>query len=160
MADLFINQAMKEELDLHFMKEALCLAENAFQAEEVPVGAVMVYEGKIIGVGRNQRESLQNPLSHAEIHAIHEASSFLKSWRLTGCTLYVTLEPCPMCAGAILNARIDRVVYGASDSSVGAVGSVAHLFDMPFGHRPTVTPHILEEECRLLLQSFFKNLRK
>lgn len=155
-----MNYQEQLDCDFFYMEEALKLAKEAFKAGEVPVGAVIVKNKEIVGKGRNQREALQNPLSHAEIHAISEASATLNAWRLTGCTLYVTLEPCPMCAGAIVNARLDRVVYGASDSSVGAVGSVAQLFDMPFGHRPTVTPHVSQAACSELLTTFFSDLRE
>lgn len=154
-----MNWKEKQEADRFFMEKALFLAKEAADAGEVPVGAVIVKDEKVVGTGRNQREELNNPLSHAEIHAISEASKALSSWRLTGCTLYVTLEPCSMCAGAIINARLDRVVYGAFDPSMGAVGSVVHLFEMPFGHRPTVTTGVMDEESRLLLQDFFNTLR-
>ena len=145
--------------DLEFMDEALRLAREAAAEGEVPVGCVIVRRGEIVGRGRNRRETGKTALGHAEIEAIGEACRNLGGWRLWECTLYVTLEPCPMCAGAIVNARIPRVVYGASDDKCGAVRSVCALFDMRFNHHPTVEAGLLEEECKALLQEFFKNLR-
>ena len=145
--------------DLNFMDEALVLAKEAFDAGEVPVGCVIVRRGEIVGRGRNRREAGKNALAHAEIEAIHDACRNLGGWRLWECTLYVTLEPCPMCAGAILNARIPRVVYGASDAKCGATGSVCNLFSMEFNHHPVVESGIREAECAALLTEFFKNLR-
>ena len=146
-------------MDERFMEEALKLAREAFEDGEVPVGCVIVRGEEIVGRGRNRREKGKSALAHAEIEAIGEACRTLGGWRLWECTLYVTLEPCPMCAGAIVNARIPRVVYGAGDDKCGAVRSVCALFDMRFNHHPTVEAGLLEEECKTLLQEFFKNLR-
>ena len=145
--------------DLDFMREALALAREAFYDGEVPVGCVLVRRGEIVGRGRNRREGDKSALAHAELEAIDQACRNLGGWRLWECTLYVTLEPCPMCAGAILNARIPRVVYGASDSKCGAVRSVCGLFDMAFNHHPQVITGVLEEECAALLTEFFQKLR-
>ncbi|MBR7142634.1 MAG: tRNA adenosine(34) deaminase TadA [Clostridia bacterium] len=145
--------------DREAMRRALRQARCAEKRGEVPVGAVIVHEGKVIGRGFNLRETSQNALCHAEIRAIEQACRRLGFWRLCGCTLYVTLEPCPMCAGAIMNARIDRVVYGAKDPKAGAYGSVLNLNEYPVNHRPEVTSGVLEEECAHLLSSFFRNLR-
>ena len=146
-------------MDQQFMAEALKLAKEAFDAGEVPVGCVIVKDGEIVGRGRNRREGDKSALAHAEIEAIAEACRNLGGWRLWQCTLYVTLEPCPMCAGAIVNARIPRVVYGASDRKCGAVRSVCSMFSMEFNHHPTVECGILEAECAALLTEFFQKLR-
>ena len=145
--------------DLTYMNEALALAREAAWEGEVPVGCVIVRQGQIVGRGRNRREKTQNALSHAEIEAISQACKALGGWRLWECTLYVTLEPCAMCAGAILNARIPRVVYGASDQKYGAVGSVCSLFSMEFNHHPQVESGVLETECAQLMRDFFRSLR-
>ena len=145
--------------DLYFMDEALKLAREAAAEGEVPVGCVIVRGEEIVGRGRNRREKDKTALAHAEIEAIGEACRNLGGWRLWECTLYVTLEPCAMCAGAILNARIRRVVYGASDSKFGAVRSVCSLFDMRFNHHPEVEAGIREEEAAALMMEFFQNLR-
>ena len=145
--------------DLYFMTEALKLAKEAFDDGEVPVGCVVTRGEEIVGRGRNRRETGKSALAHAEIEAISEACRNLGGWRLWECTLYVTLEPCPMCAGAIINARIPRVVYGAGDQKCGAVRSVCGLFDMSFNHHPKVEYGILEEECAGLLTEFFQKLR-
>ena len=145
--------------DLYFMDEALKLAAEAAAEGEVPVGCVIVRKGEIVGRGRNRREKDKSALAHAEIEAISQACANLGGWRLWECTLYVTLEPCAMCAGAILNARIPRVVYGASDSKFGAVGSVCSLFDMRFNHHPQVEKGIREAEAAALMTEFFQNLR-
>ena len=145
--------------DLKFMDEALALAAEAAAEGEVPVGCVIVRNGEIVGRGRNRRETGKTALGHAEIEAIYDANRNLGGWRLWECTLYVTLEPCPMCAGAIVNARIPRVVFGASDAKCGACGSVCDLFSMEFNHHPTVTRGIREEEAATLLADFFRNLR-
>ena len=145
--------------DLKFMDEALVLAAEAAAEGEVPVGCVIVRNGQIVGRGRNRRERDKTALGHGEIEAIANACKNLGGWRLWDCTLYVTLEPCPMCAGAIINARIPRVVYGASDVKSGACGSVCNLFSMEFNHHPQVEKGIREEACSALLQEFFKNLR-
>ncbi len=145
--------------DRDFMQEALRLAAEAAADGEVPVGCVIVRAGEIVGRGRNRREKDKSALAHAELEAIAQACSTLGGWRLWECTLYVTLEPCPMCAGAIVNARIPRVVYGASDAKCGAVRSVCSLFSMEFNHHPTVEAGLMEQEAAALLQDFFKNLR-
>ena len=145
--------------DLYFMDQALELARQAAAEGEVPVGCVIVRRGQIVGRGRNRRETGRTALGHAEIEAIHDACTSLGGWRLWDCTMYVTLEPCPMCAGAIINARIPRVVYGAADTKAGSCGSVCDLFSMEFNHHPTVESGIREEECAGLLQEFFQNLR-
>ena len=147
------------EEDLRFMDEALRLAREAMEEGEVPVGCVIVRRGEIVGRGRNRREAAKTALGHAEIEAISEACKNLGGWRLWECTLYVTLEPCPMCAGAIVNARIPRVVFGASDAKCGACGSVCDLFSMEFNHHPQVERGVREEEAALLLQEFFRDLR-
>lgn len=146
-------------MDEEFMLAALALAKEAFDAGEVPVGCVITRKGQIVGRGRNRREEAKNALAHAEIEAIADACANLNGWRLWECTLYVTLEPCPMCAGAIVNARIPRVVYGAGDAKSGAVRSVCGLFDMGFNHHPKVESGILEEACGALLTEFFQKLR-
>ena len=146
-------------MDEQYMAQALELARQAAAEGEVPVGCVIVCDGKVVGQGRNRRETDKSALAHAEIEAISEACKTLGGWRLWECTLYVTLEPCPMCAGAIVNARIPRVVYGASDSKCGACGSVCDIFSMDFNHHPQVTTGVMEEACGELLQSFFKQLR-
>ena len=145
--------------DLKFMDEALALAAEAAAEGEVPVGCVIVRKGEIVGRGRNRRETAKTALGHAEIEAIYDANRNLGGWRLWDCTLYVTLEPCPMCAGAIVNARIPRVVFGASDDKCGACGSVCDIFSMEFNHHPTVTKGIREEEAAALMEEFFRKLR-
>ena len=141
------------------MREALLLAEEAAAAGEVPVGCVIVRHGEIVGRGRNRREEKQATASHAEMEAIAEANAKLGTWRLDDCELYVTLEPCPMCAGAILNARIRKVWYGARDEAYGACGGVMNLFMEAFPNPPALVGGILGEECRALLSSFFSKLR-
>jgi tRNA(adenine34) deaminase len=145
--------------DEYFMTEALRLADEAAAEGEVPVGCVITLGEKVVGTGRNRRELGKSALAHAEIEAIHNACKTLGGWRLWQCTLYVTLEPCPMCAGAIINARIPRVVYGASDEKCGACGSVCDLFSMEFNHHPQVEKGIREEEAAALLREFFAQLR-
>ena len=145
--------------DEQYMDEALALAREAAAEGEVPVGCVIVRGDRVVGRGRNRREGSKTALGHGEIEAIADACRNLGGWRLWDCTLYVTLEPCPMCAGAIINARIPRVVYGASDKKCGACGSVCNLFSMEFNHHPTVEKGIREEACAQLLQEFFQNLR-
>ena len=147
-----------EKID--FMKYALSLARLSAEEGEVPVGAIVVCDGKIVGEGRNRRETVKNALYHAEIEAINEACKNLGGWRLWKCDLYVTLEPCPMCAGAIINSRIKNVYFGASDQKNGAVVSAARLFDMNFTHKPLYEGGIMGEECAEILSTFFKDLRK
>ena len=143
-----------------YMREALALAEEAAAAGEVPVGCVIVREGTIVGRGRNRREEKQATVSHAEMEAIAQANAALGSWRLEDCELYVTLEPCPMCAGAILTARVGRVWYGARDESMGACGGVVNLFMEGFPARPKLVGGVLAEECRAVLSRFFADLRQ
>lgn len=142
------------------MRQALLQAEEARQDGEVPVGCIIVHNGEIIARGRNRREEKQSTLSHAETEAIAQANAVLHSWRLEDCTLYVTLEPCPMCAGAILNARIPRVFYGARDRVMGACGGVLNLFMEDFPNRPALVGGILAEDCRKILEEFFRDLRR
>ena len=145
--------------DLQFMEEAIVLAKEAARDGEVPVGCVIVRDGQIVGRGRNRREKNRNALAHAEVEAIQDACARLGGWRLWDCTMYVTLEPCPMCAGAIINARIPKVVCGAKDSKCGACGSVCDLFGMDFNHHPEITYGLQEEICAGLLSTFFEDLR-
>lgn len=145
--------------DIEFMKKAIELAAHSSEAGEVPVGALVVKDGEIIGASANKRETLGDATAHAETEAIREACRKLGRWRLSDCVLYVTLEPCPMCAGAILNSRINKVVYGAKDPRGGALGSLVDLRSYPFFHTPEVISGVCEDECRQLLQSFFKNKR-
>ena len=146
--------------DSHYMEFALEEAAKAAEKEEIPVGAVVVWEGKVVGRGHNQREELQSPMAHAEILALQEASSRLRSWRLHECILYVTLEPCIMCVGAILQARISRLVFGCADPKGGAVESLYRLCEDPrLNHHPAVTRGVLEGECGQILTEFFGRLR-
>ena len=145
--------------DEEYMLRALELAKESAEEGEVPVGAVIVRNGEIISEGRNRREKGKNALYHAEIEAIDSACKALGGWRLPGCTIYVTLEPCPMCAGAIINSRINRVVFGAYDKKAGSAGSVTDLFAFPFNWKPDITGGCKEEECALVLSDFFKKLR-
>ena len=140
------------------MLEALKEAEIAASEDEVPVGAVIVRNGEILVKAHNTREKDKNALYHAEIKAINQACQILGGWRLVGCTLYVTLEPCPMCAGAIVNSRIERVVYGAPDNKAGAFGTMINLTDYPL-FKPQITSGILADKCSHILSSFFKNKR-
>lgn len=143
-----------------YMKEALRQAKKAYALGEVPIGCVIVYEGRIIGRGYNRRNTDKNTLSHAEITAINKASKKVGDWRLEGCTLYVTLEPCQMCAGAIVQARIDEVVMGSMNPKAGCGGSVLNILEMQeFNHQVKVTRGILKEECTQMLTQFFKELR-
>ena len=146
-------------MDEIFMRQALALAQEAAAEEEVPVGCVIVRGDRVVGRGRNRRETAKTALGHAEIEAIADACKNLGGWRLWECTLYVTLEPCPMCAGAIINARIPRVVFGASDEKCGACGSVCDLFSMEFNHHPQVEKGVREAESSQLLKAFFEQLR-
>ena len=142
-----------------FMRAALDLAREAYEDGEVPVGAVVVRKGEIVGTGRNRREADKNALSHAEIEAIHAACTKLGGWRLWECELYVTLEPCPMCAGAIVNARIPQVYFGAYDAKNGCCGSVADILNRAYGFHPAAQGGMMEEECAAILSDFFKRLR-
>ncbi len=144
-----------------YMRHALALAERAYSLGETPVGAIVVKDStsEIVGEGYNLRESAKSSLAHAEIMAIDEASKTLGGWRLIGCTLYVTLEPCPMCAGAIINSRLPKVVYGATDPKAGSLESVINLFDLPYNHKPEVISGVLADECSEILSRFFRSLR-
>ena len=142
-----------------YMKEALRLAAEAAASGEVPVGCVIVKDGVIVGQGRNRREEKKSTASHAEMEAIAQANAALGTWRLDDCDLYVTLEPCPMCAGAIVNARIRRVFYGARDREMGACGGVLNLFMENFSHTPQLTGGILAEDCQQVLSDFFQSIR-
>lgn len=144
----------------NYMKEALRLAAIAAAEGEVPVGAVVVRGDEIVGRGYNRREAAKNALAHAELEAIDDACKRLGGWRLWECDLYVTLEPCPMCAGAIINARIQNVYFGAKDKKAGSVGSLVNLFEFPYNHKPKFEGGHLETECSEILSSFFKSLRK
>lgn len=146
---------MKKE----FMYEALKLARQAAENGEVPVGAVIVKDGKIIAKGKNEREAKQNALSHAEIEAINNACKKIGSWRLDECEMYVTLEPCPMCTGAIINARIKTLIFGAYDPKAGSIDSVINLCDYPYNHKPEIYGGICEDECLEVLKDFFKKIR-
>ncbi len=145
--------------DLYYMAEAIAEARIAAEMDEVPVGAVVVHNGEIIARAHNLRETAKNALCHAETMAVDMACKALGGWRLPNCTLYVTLEPCPMCAGAIVNSRIDRVVFGAYDKRAGAFGSVLDLNAYPLNHKPEIVGGVMEEECRTMLQEFFKRKR-
>ncbi len=150
-----------ENIDIKFIREALILAKQAAEQGEIPVGALVVNsEGEIISSAYNLRETQKNATAHAEILAIEKACSVLGGWRLQGCTLYVTLEPCPMCAGALVNSRIDRVVFGAYDMQAGCCGSIVNFNAYPFNHAFEITGGILEKECREVLTEFFKKRRK
>lgn len=143
-----------------YMNAALRLARKAAEEGEVPVGAVVVCDGQIVGRGRNRREGKKNALHHAEIEAIGKACKKLGGWRLHKCDLYVTLEPCPMCAGAIINARIKTVYYGAPDPKAGSCGTLVNLFALPYNHKPAVVAGVLEDECADVLRAFFRALRE
>lgn len=147
--------------DERYMKAAMAQARKAAALEEVPIGCVIVQDGKIIGRGYNKRNFKKHTLAHAELIAIHKATKVVGDWRLEGCTLYVTLEPCPMCAGAIVQSRLDRVVIGSMNPKAGCAGSVLNLLDQPgFNHRPQVTYDVLQPECSNMLSAFFKELRQ
>lgn len=151
---------MDETRDEHFMRLALRLAQEASAEGEVPIGAIVVKDGEVVASGRNRRETGKTALGHAELEAIGNACRVLGGWRLWQCELYVTLEPCPMCAGAIINARIPRVVFGASDPKAGSCGSVVNLFELPYNHKPEVVRGVLADESAALLSDFFRQLRK
>lgn len=142
-----------------FMKKAIQAARQAAEEKEVPVGAVIVRNGEIISIGRNKRETEKNALLHAEIDAINQACKKLGGWRLWNCEIYVTLEPCPMCAGAIINAHIPKVYFGAYDFKNGSCGTITNLFEMPYNFKPEYCGGIMADECSQLLKDFFKKLR-
>ena len=144
----------------YFMRKAIEQAMIAQSEGEVPIGAVITLNDDIIAVGRNKRERCKNALSHAEIEAINNACEYLKSWRLLNCKIYVTLEPCPMCAGAIINSRISSVIYGAHDPKAGSCNSIIDLFALPYNHKPSVVSGVLQDECSAILSDFFQNLRE
>ena len=146
--------------DRDFMLLALEQAKMAAEEQEVPVGAVIVKNGEVVSMGRNRREFGKNALAHAEIEAIDLACKKLGGWRLWECEMFVTLEPCPMCVGAIINSRIRRLVYGASDPKAGSCDSVINLFDLPYNHKPEVVSGFMQEECSRILTDFFKKLRE
>lgn len=148
------------DTDMDFMRLAFAEARKAAEEEETPIGAVVVKDGKVIAAAHNKREAWRDIAAHAELIAVREAEKLLGDWRLSGCTVYITLEPCPMCAGALLAARVSRVVYGAKDPVAGAFGTVLNLPRYPLGSAPAVTAGVMEEECRTLLQDFFRTRRK
>lgn len=148
------------KIERKFMQRALSLAKEAAERGEIPVGAVIVKDGKIIAEGSNRREEKKDALSHAETEAIGKACKVLGDWRLDGCTMYVTLEPCPMCTGAIINARISTVVFGAYDLRAGSMESVVNLCNFPYDNIPEVYSGICEDECSQILSAFFKRVRK
>jgi tRNA(adenine34) deaminase len=155
-----MNDLLSEQNDVDFMREALRQANKAFEAEEVPVGAVVVRDGRIIARAFNQVEMLKDATAHAEMLAITQAEAAVSDWRLNDCDLYVTKEPCPMCAGAIVHARIRRVIFGCRDDRGGAAGSIVNLLQMPtLNHRCDITAGVSRDECAALLQSFFRTRR-
>ncbi len=147
------------ENDEYFMRLAIDQAKKAYEINEVPIGAVVVKDGIVAGAGFNRRETGKNALYHAELAAINDACRKLNGWRLWQCELYVTLEPCPMCAGAIINSRIKRIVYGCEDKKAGSVKSVINLFELPYNHKPEYCGGVLADECSALLSDFFRELR-
>ena len=146
--------------DNFYMKKALAMAKAAYKDGEVPIGAVVVCDGQVVASGRNFREKKNNALCHAEIIAINRACKKLGRWRLWDCDLYVTLEPCAMCAGAIINSRVRRVVFGAFDSKAGSFGSLVNLNDLAYNHKPEIVSGVMQEECADILSSFFRELRQ
>lgn len=159
----FITEKIISEEKLHeyYMSEAIREAQEAMESGEVPIGCVITYKGQIIGRGHNLRNSKKNPLCHAEISAIDEAAEFINDWRLEECTLYVTVEPCPMCAGAIVQARIPTVVFGTRNTKAGCAGSILNILDEPrFNHQVKIIEGILREECAKPMSEFFKQFRK
>lgn len=158
---MLINYIPDEQEDLKYMKMAYKEALKALKINEVPIGCVIVKDGEVIARGYNQRNKKKTVLGHAEISAVEKACKKIEDWRLEGCTLYVTLEPCQMCAGALVQSRIDRVVIGSMNKKAGCAGSVINLLDMKeFNHRVALTYGVMEEECSTLLTEFFGNLRK
>ena len=156
-----VFRTMSESEDEIWMRHALTEARLALKKDEVPVGAVVVYEDRIIGRGHNQVEGLNDPTAHAEIIAIGAASNYLNSWRLSGASLYVTLEPCAMCAGALVLGRIDRLIFGPKDPKAGACGSLYNIVqDTRLNHQLEIVPYILEKECSRILQAFFEKVRQ
>ena len=152
---------MSDQTDVRYMAEAMKEARKAYRRKETPIGCVIVRDGKIIARGRNRRDRSGNVLAHAEIEAIRKACKKLRDWRLVGCTMYVTLEPCPMCAGAIVQARMDRLVIGTMSPKAGCAGSILNLLDVPeFNHQVPVTKGVCGDECSRMLSEFFKELRK
>ena len=150
----------QEQIDERYMRMAIDAAQVAEENGDVPIGAVIVYQSQVIGRAYNQREQLKDPTAHAEIIALTQAASFIGSWRLHGCTIYVTLEPCPMCAGALVLGRLDRLVYGCPDPKTGACGSLYDIVrDQRLNHRLEVTPSVLADDCAALLQAFFQKRR-
>ena len=143
-----------------FMQKAIEEAKKAEKIGEIPIGAVIVKEDNVIATGYNKREIRKNALLHAEIEAINNACEKIGNWRLINCDLYVTLEPCPMCAGAIINSRIKKLIFGAKDAKAGSCGSLINLFELKYNHRPEVISGVMEVKCRNLLSNFFKNLRQ
>ena len=151
----------QRKIDEKYMREAIRQAKKAYKLDETPIGCVIVYDGKIIGRGYNRRNTDKSPLAHAEISAIRKASKKLGDWRLEECTLYVTLEPCQMCAGAIIQSRVTRVVVGCMNPKAGCAGSVLNLLDVKaFNHQAELTTGVLEEECSALMTGFFRELRE
>ena len=155
------TQVVFEKDDYRYMKQAITQAKKAYKLNEVPIGCVIVYEGKVIGRGYNRRNTDKTSLGHAEITAIKKASRYMNDWRLENCTLYVTLEPCQMCAGAIVQSRIPRVVVGCMNPKAGCTGSILNLLDIQaFNHQADLTTGVLEEECSQLMKQFFRELRE
>ncbi len=156
-----LSSLLSADNDGRYMLEAIKEAAAAAEEDEVPIGAVVVYKGKIIARAHNQRETLNDPTAHAEMIALTQAAEYLKSWRLHGCTIYVTLEPCPMCAGALVNSRIDRLVYGPADIKAGACESLYNIVqDERLNHKVEVVKDFMSEPCRILLQEFFAKKRQ
>jgi tRNA(adenine34) deaminase len=151
----------QDEIDRRFMQEAIELARKALETEDVPIGALVVHQGRVIGRGYNQREKLQDPTAHAEMLALTAAAEYIGHWRLENCTLYVTLEPCPMCAGALVQARVSRLVYGAADAKAGACGSLFEITQDPrLNHQVQTVAGIMADQCAELLQAFFRRRRE
>lgn len=159
--ELELQRELQKKMDVKYMKEAIRQARKAYALREVPIGCVIVYEDKIIGRGYNRRTIDKNTLAHAELQAIRKASRRMDDWRLEECTMYVTLEPCQMCSGAIVQSRMKRVVVGCMNPKAGCAGSIMNLLQVPqFNHQVELTTGVLEEECSLMLKSFFKELRQ